>query len=159
MASAVAEHKWLAGNLVQIWDHDPGATTAIIVSPNGGTTKRVVDMRDHYRFVLAVAQTVLGGNGVTKIEIVAAQDEAMSLNLTVIKDSGVIAADALCDWAVLECSADEIAHAGNTLSPGLRYVAGRITCHHAGDEAIAIYILPEPRWKHLNKTPATTISA
>lgn len=156
MPSAVAEQHIRANNLIQMWDHDPGATSALITTPDGGTTDRMVDMRDYEQFAVAVMTTVLGGNGVTKVEIVAATDSA-GTNATAIKDSGTVAADAMGDWVCLECSADEVRYAGDAAGLALRYVGARITCHHAGDEAVVVYFGVSNR-PQLDLTPATTIA-
>ena len=137
MASAVATDKFVTNNVVQVWDHDPGTTNALVCSPDGGTTLRYIDLRDYDHFVAIVAQTVKGGNGVVKLEIVASDAVTFS-NKVVIKDSGTIALDTLADWAIEECSAEEVQHLATTYN--LRYVAARITTHHAGDEAVVTYI-------------------
>lgn len=156
MASAVAEQHIRARNLIQMWDHDPGATTAQITTPDGGTTKRLVDMRDYEHFAVTAYASVLAGNGITKLEIVACTDTA-GTNATAIKDSGTIAADALGDWAMLECSADEVRYAGDAAGLALRYVGARLTCQNSGDEAVVTYIGVSNR-PQLDLTPATTIA-
>lgn len=157
MASAVASQHIRSGFLFQVWDHDPGGTSALVVSPDGGTTDRYVDMRDHTHFAVIAIQTVIGSSsGITKLEIVAATDTA-GTDLTVIKDSGTVDADALCDWLMEECTESEVAQAATAAGKDLRYVAGRITQSNAGDEAIAVYFaLPKRKYKDL--TPATTIA-
>lgn len=157
MASAVAEQHIRSNHLFQVWDHDPDTASAIVVTPDGGTTDRYVDMRDHERFAAIAIATIFGGaSGITKLEIVAASDTS-GTDLTVIKDSGTVDADALCDWLIEECSADEIAQAGAASSLNLRYAAARITCSNSGDEAIVVYFT-YPNRRYLNQTPATTIA-
>src|SRR5512146_2114398 len=100
MASAQAAQHLFSRMKVQCWDHDPNTTNALITSPDGGTTKRYVDLRDYDHFaVLAMAET-LTGSGITKVEIVAAEDAA-GTNVTAIKDSGTVALDTIGDWAAL----------------------------------------------------------
>lgn len=157
MASAVATQHMRSGNLYQVWDHDPGATTATVTSPDGGTTQRWVDLKEYSHFAAIAIQTVIGSSsGITKLEIVAASDTA-GTDITSIKDSGTVDADALCDWLMEECSAEEVAHIGAAAGLNLRYVAARITQSHAGDEAVIVYHAIPVR-KYLNHTPATTIS-
>ena len=157
MASAVAEQHIRSKFLFQVWDHDPDTASAIVVTPDGGTTDRYVDMRDHETFGVIAVQTIIGSSsGITKLEIVAASDTA-GTDLTVIKDSGTVDADALADWLMEECSADEVAQAGAASGLALRYVAGRVTSSNSGDEAIVMYFGASNR-PHLNLTPATTIS-
>lgn len=157
MASAVAEQFIRSNFLFQVWDHDAGGTSATVVSPDGGTTMRWVDGRDLDRFAVIAIQTVIGSSsGITKLEIVAADDTA-GTNATVIKDSGTVDADALADWLMEECSMDEVSHLSAAAGYDLRYLAGRITSSNAGDEAIAVYFAC-PKRRYLNQTPATTIS-
>lgn len=157
MVSPQASDKLSSGYLHQMWDHDPGATTAIVVSPDGGTTKRVLDMRDYLNVQVGAALTVIGSaSGITKLEIIASAAADMS-SPEVIKDSGAIAADAIGDWAQLECTAEEVAQIATDSSKALRYVAGRLTCSHAADEA-AVYYFAIPRYPRRGLTPATTIA-
>lgn len=152
MASSVATQKFRSNYAIQVWDHDPGTTNPLITSPDGGTTLRFMDMRDLHKFAAIVTQTVLGGSGVTKLEIIAAP-AASATNAQVIKDSGTIALDALAEWAMQECTAEEIAQASTDSGFDLRYVAARITCQHSGDEAIVTYI-GELKRPHLDATAA-----
>ena len=157
MASAVAEQHIRSKHLFQVWDHDPDTTNAIVCTPDAGTTDRYVDMRDYERFAAIAMPTVVAAGGLTKLEIVASSDTA-GADLTVIKDSGTIAADAAkTDWAILECSADEIAQAGASSSLALRYVAARLTNATNTDECVVVYFGCSNR-PRLDLTPATTIS-
>jgi hypothetical protein len=135
MPSAVSTEKIFANQKIQMFDHDPGATTAIIVSPDGGTTKRTVDGRDAENFAVIAKPTIVGGNGIVKLEIIASASSDMS-SPVVVKDSGAVVADSLNDYVALECSMAEVRHLG----AGLRYLAGRITMATATDEAAATYI-------------------
>lgn len=128
-----------------------------MTSPDGGTTDRSVDMRDHSDFAVLVFTTVLGGNGPTKVEIVAADDAAISTNVVVIKDSGTIAPDAFADWVIETCTAAEVAQEGADNGSDARYVAGRITCNNSGDEAVVVYFAI-PNRPRLDLTAQTTIS-
>ena len=157
MASPITT-QYIRANLHVIgYDHDPGGTSATLVSPDGGTTVRAWDMRDYSHFGVQAITTVLGGSGITKVEIVASDSSDMSTNVTVIKDSGTVAADALADQVVEECTAQEVAQEGSDAGVDLRYVAGRITCDNSGDEAIVNYI-GIPNNPNLDLTPATTIA-
>jgi hypothetical protein len=136
-------------------DHDPGGTTATVVTD--GTTSRYVDGKDLTHFGVIAIQTVIGSSsGITKLEIIAAEDTS-GTNATVIKDSGTVDADALCDWLMEECSMAEVAHLSAAAGLNLRYMAGRITSSNSGDEAVAVYFgVPTRAYK--DRTPATTIS-
>ncbi len=143
--------------LFQMWDHDSNSVSAIVVTPDNGTTSRWVDMGDHDHFAALVMQTIIGsGSGITKLEIVAA-DDTSETNITVIKDSGVVDADAMGDWLMEACTAAEVAQESSDGGFNLRYVAARITHSDVGDEAVAVYFAV-PNQKYLDRTAQTTIS-
>lgn len=157
MASQNATQHIRSGYLFQVWDHDPDTASAIVVTPDGGTTDRYVDGNTIERFAVICISTIFGGaSGVTKLEIVAASDTA-GTDLAVIKDSGTVDADALADWLIEECSMEEVAQIATDNGTNLRYVAGRVTCSNSGDEAIVVYFAC-PKRAYLNQTPATTIA-
>lgn len=155
MASALASQHIRSNFLFQVWDHDSGVTTAAVVTD--GTTSRYVDGKDLTHFGVIAIQTVIGSSsGITKLEIIAAEDTS-GTNATVIKDSGTVDADALCDWLMEECSMAEVAQLSTAAGLNLRYMAGRITQSNAGDEAVAVYFgVPIRAYK--DRTPATTIA-
>jgi hypothetical protein len=153
MASAVDTQKLKSRLQVKSYDHDPGATTAVVVSPDGGTTKRVADLSLFSRFMVQAKPTIVGGGGLTKLEIIASAATDMS-SPTVIKDSGTVAADALDDNVTLECSAEEVRHLG----ADLRYVAGRLTMATATDEASVVYILAGGRFSYQDLTADSVIA-
>ena len=155
MASPTSTDKIRSNFLFQVWDHDPNATSAILVSPDGGTTIRYVDMRDYCDFAVIVAPTVVGGD-MTKLEIVASATTAFTA-VTVIKDSGALTADAIGDWVIQSCTAAEVAQEGSDAGVELRYVAGRLTHATSTDESLVTYFAI-PNNPKLNVTPATTIA-
>jgi hypothetical protein len=149
MASLVTTQKLGSSLSVYSHDHDPGATTAILASPDGGTTIRYVDMGAYENLMVVAKPNIVGGGGLTKLELVASATVAFSTVVSV-KDSGTIAADALQDNAVLECTAQEVAELGQTL----RYVAARLTMATATDEATVTYIAANGR-EYGNQTTTT----
>lgn len=160
MASSLAT-EYLGSRLkIVSYDHDPDGTSATIVSPDGGTTPRVWDMRDFERFGLIAMASTLTGNGITKVEIIASASDDMS-SPVVVKDSGTVAADAVGDQVFLELHQSELGQLSgdNDLAAGagLRYVAGRITMHNSADEAVVTYI-GVPVNPQSGLTPATTIA-
>jgi len=157
MASDIATQHLFANQKLKLYDHDPGATTAIIVSPDGGTTLRVADMSLFSRFACGAMVTVPATGALTKLEIVAAEAATMA-SPVVVKDSGTIAADAVEDQAWLECTSEEIAHLGSVNDKALRYVAGRLTMSNAGGECVVFYELTGGRFAYKDLTPATTIA-
>jgi hypothetical protein len=157
MASQNATQHIRSKYLFQVWDHDPDTASAIVVTPDGGTTDRYVDGNTIERFAAIAIQTVIGSSsGITKLEIVAASDTA-GTDIAVIKDSGTVDADALADWVMQECTMEEVAQIASDNGTNLRYVAARVTSSNSGDEAIVVYFA-EPKRAYLDQTPATTIS-
>ena len=152
MASAVASE--YIGSRIKLvgYDHDPGATSAKLAGPDGGTTIRYVDMKEAYHFGVLVLPAIVGGNGITKVEIVASAATDFSA-VTVVKDSGAIQADDLDDFVFLECNVEEIKQLGATL----RYVAARITNATSTDEDKVVYITMGRHFETTGMT-ATTIA-
>ena len=62
---------------IKNYDHDPGGTSATVLSPDGGTTKYIQDMRDFFNILYQSTTSVsASSSGVTKLEIVAYEDSA-----------------------------------------------------------------------------------
>lgn len=159
MASALSVQKFRSTHKMLMYDHDPGATTALITTPDGGTTDQIFDMRDYESFVVAAAMSVVGTSGaITKLEIVANDVSDFSGTTVVVKDSGTVDADATGDWLIQECTAEEVAQLGAENSVNLRYVAGRLTLDASDAEAVVVYIGHMARHEKLDLTPATTIA-
>lgn len=140
MASPQSSDKIATRNAITMWDHDPDTASASLVTSDGGTTTRMVDMRDYEKFGVAAMTTVVAGGAITKLEIVASDDSAGATNLTVIKDSGTISANAQGDWAFQECTAEEIRQESEEGGYTLRYVGARITVSNSGSECAVMYI-------------------
>lgn len=134
MASSQATDKLFSKFYMHVVDHDPGATTAVIASPDGGTTPDYVDFRDYKSLAVVAAPHVVGGD-LTLLEIVAATDAAFTTPV-VVKAHAASTADALGDYVVLECNSDDLASAGDNL----RYVAARITHATGTDESFIFYV-------------------
>lgn len=155
MAVTTASEKIGSRLFVKSYDHDPGSTSAIIASPDGGTTVRYLDMKDYEAFGVMARPTIVGGSGLTKVEIIASASAAMTTE-TVIKDSGTVAADSPNDVVFLECTAEEVAQAATDAGVALRYVAARLTQATNTDEANVTYI-GVPR-RPVSGLTATTIT-
>ncbi len=108
--SIQASEKLGSSLVVKSRDHDPGATTAKLASPDGGTTPWAIDMSQCLHLGVEVRPTVLGGLGITLVRLMASL-LATGANGVVIKTSGTLAMDSLNDCAFLEVSAEEIAQA------------------------------------------------
>jgi len=157
MASAVATNRLACRRKVEMWFHNPVGTGAEAVTPDGGTTKRYVAMRDYASFQAIAMLALKTGNGITLLEIVAATDAA-GTNATRIKTSGAIACAAVGDWAMQECTAEEINHVGKAAGHNFTHVAARLTSQNLGDHSVVTYIRDEPRFPQDGLTPATTIA-
>lgn len=153
MASPQTSNKLFGKIPAALYDHDPGGTSATLCSPDGGTTIRYVDMRDYLAFGVLAMSSALTGNGITLLEIVASATADFSA-VTVIKTSGVVAADAVGDYVVAECTAEEIAQEGADAGVDLRYAAARLTVANAADEAVVAYI-GTPRFAYSGLTANT----
>ena len=140
MASPQSSDKIATRNAITMWDHDPDGTSATIVSADAGTTLRVVDMRDYEKFGVAAMCTVVSSGAITKLEIIACDNSDGTGNVTVIKDSGTISANAQGDWAFQECTAEEVRQESEEGGYTLRYVGGRLTVSNSGTEAAVMYI-------------------
>lgn len=151
MASAVSSEKIGSSMYVHSYDNDPGSTNATLAGPDGGTTIRYVDMKDYEALGVLVKPNIVGGTGVTKVELVACADTAFS-SVTVVKDSGAVAGDSLEDNVFLECTAEEVVQLGSTL----RYVAARVTHGTNTDESTVTYIgIPKRKYTGLTATAIT----
>ncbi|MBP9863345.1 MAG: hypothetical protein KBD62_35700 [Kofleriaceae bacterium] len=157
MASALSSEKIGSALFLASYDHDPGATTAVITSADGGTTKKALDLSLYGAFGVLAKPNIVGGGGLTKLEIIAADNEALTTNVVVVKDSGTIAADALSDYAFLECTAEEVAQLSAAGGYASRYVGARLTMGTNTDEATVTYIGFAPRFPRSGLT-ATVIA-
>ena len=151
MASSQSSVKFFANNCVELFTHMPadGATEQSVKA--GTTTACWRDMRDYEGFAVGACQAVKGGNGMIELSIYAAESDS-GANATEIKTTGVIAADAIGDYALLECTAEEIAQIGRAAGYAFTHVAGYIDSHHNDDEQGVVYI------RYGAKRPAASLS-
>jgi hypothetical protein len=151
MPSAVSSEKIGSGIYVKSFDHDPGATTAVLASPDGGTTIRYLDLKEYHTVSVMAKPNIVAAGGLTKLELVASATTSFS-SVTSIKDSGTVAADALDDNVFLECTASEVAQLGSTL----RYIAARLTHATNTDESTVTYVaVPVRSYTGLTATSIT----
>src|SRR5688572_14171087 len=113
MASALSVEHLRARLFAKSYDHDPGATTAKLASPDGGTTPWAWDLKDFPDgFMAIVKPSIVGGNGITLVRLLAFSDAALTANSTEVKTSGAVQLDDLStaggDQVVLECLASEV---------------------------------------------------
>lgn len=161
MAAATQAARISSRLFAKPYDHDPGGTTAILVGPDGGTTIRYVDLKDVDDAIgILVRPTIVGGNGVTLVEIVADVDTTFATHLTVIRTSGATTTTTLDGYVWVECNVQEIRQlseaAGYGPTGGLRYVSVRITMATGTDEADVVFIYnPRVSAKDLIATSST----
>jgi hypothetical protein len=140
-----------------MYKHMPADATVEAIAKAGDTTATWTALEGYGSFQVCAMTIILGGNGMTELSIYAAESAA-GANATEIKTSGVIAADALGDWAMQECTAEEIQQIGKPLGYNFTHVGAYIDCHHVNDEVAVVYILDEPLFKYDALTPATTLA-
>lgn len=150
MASGVTTVKLFANAAMITYDHDPGATSAMITSPDGGTTKRYVAIENYEGFAGLVMATIATG-GPTLVDIVGAADSAGTSVATIVS-SGTVAADAVGDFVAVECTAEQVKEVADAAGVVFTHVGVRITCANAGDECAVTYIRHSPRYPQTGLT-------
>ena len=150
MASAVTSQKLFSANAIITYDHDPGSASALITSPDGGTTKRYVPLANFELFAGYVMATIATG-GPTLVDIVAATDSA-GTNVTTVVSSGTVAADAVGDFVAVECTAAQVKEVGDAAGFAFTHVGIRITCGNSADECAVTYHRSGPRFPQASLT-------
>lgn len=149
MASIQSSESWTAKNKVNIYDYDPADSTVI-------TDVGWVDMQDYEEFTVICFASALAGTGLTAFKILANSDSAGGGTDAEIKVHALgTAADAVGDWVVLSCSAEEIKQAETTATGRLRYVSANLDCNNSGDEQVVVYIRSKPRFPQTGLTADT----
>jgi len=151
MATGVTSQKLASSLKVKAFDHDPGATTAIVTSPDGGTTQRWEAMALFETFGVIAKPTVVGGNGITLLEIVAATDSA-GTDVTVVLAHAATVANSLDEYVWLEVTAAQVKEVGDAAGKAFTHVAARLTMATGTDEASVVYIFGGPKFAQLNLT-------
>jgi hypothetical protein len=138
MASAVTTNQVFGRTSLKLYDHDPGANTAVVVSGDGGTTKNYLPMLNYGNFVLVAMNSVsTSSSGPTLVDIVAATDSS-GTNKTIIVSSGTVASVTVGDNVCVECSAEQIEEVGRAAGLAFTHVTGQITCSNSGDECVVL---------------------
>jgi hypothetical protein len=132
--AVATDNNHLRSNLaVTMYDHDPDGTSATDVA--------WVDMRDYDSIMVIAMASALTGNGATAFTLLANNASDGSGTDVEIKAHAVGSApDAVGDYLVLECSAEEIRGAETTATEQLRYVSANLTMNNAADENVVTYI-------------------
>lgn len=146
MASAVDTQKLASRAARYMYDHDPADSTV-------ATDVAWVDLRDYENFLVMVMASALTGLGVTAFKILAnAASDGSGTDYEIKAHAVGSAPDAVGDFLVLECSAEEIAQIGAAAGVNLRYVSANLTCANAADEAVVYYERANPRFAYADLT-------
>lgn len=141
MASSVSTDKLFTTHAIASYDFDPDATAATDVA--------WVDLRDYSNFAVIVMSSALTGNGPAAFKILANPNSDGSGTDVEVKAHAVGSKpDAVGDYLVLECTAEEIAELASDNSSALRYVSANIAMANAADEAVVTYIRTGARFQH-----------
>lgn len=141
MASSVSTDKLFTTHAIASYDFDPDSTAATDVA--------WVDLRDYSNFAVVAMTSATTGNGPVAFKILANSDSAGGGTDVEVKAHAVASApDAVGDYLVLECTAEEIAELASDNSSALRYVSANIAMKNAADEAVVTYIRTGARFQH-----------
>ena len=141
MASSVSTDKLFTTHAIASYDFDPNSTAATDVA--------WVDLRDYSNFAVIVMSSALTGNGPAAFKILANPNSDGSGTDVEVKAHAVGSApDAVGDYLVLECTAEEIAELASDNSSALRYVSANIAMANAADEAVVTYIRTGARFQY-----------
>jgi hypothetical protein len=157
MASSVATDRLSTRRKMLMYYHAPADAATEQSVKAGASTETWQAMQGYGSFQVAAMTALKGGNGMIELSIYAAES-ATGTNATEIKTSGAIAADTVGDWAMQECTAEEINHVGRAAGRKFTHVAAYIDCHHNDDECAVVYILDEPQFQYDALTAATTLA-
>ncbi len=141
MASSVSTDKLFTTHAIASYDFDPDSTAATDVA--------WVDLRDYSNFAVIVMSSALTGNGPAAFKILANPNSDGSGTDVEVKAHAVGSKpDAVGDYLVLECTAEEIAELASDNSSALRYVSANIAMANAADEAVVTYIRTGARFQY-----------
>ena len=153
MATGVTSNKIFSNHAIKLFDHDPGASSAVVVSGDGGTTKNYLSCFGYENFSVDAMNSVsTSSSGPTLVEIIAATDSS-GTNATAIITSGTVASVTVGDNIHVECTAEQINEVGKAASLNFTHFTGRITCSNSGDECVVLL----GRWN--SKAPASGLTA
>lgn len=149
MASIQASECFTARNAVTVYDHDPADSTV-------ATDVAWVDMRDYEEITVIAFASALTGSGVTAFKLLGNSAADGSGTDAEIKVHAVGSApDAVGDYLVLSCTAEELKQASTSTTGAIRYVSANLDCNNAADENVVIYIRSKPRFPRTGLTADT----
>lgn len=127
MASTLDSQKFASRNKVNMYDFDPGGTSAVDVA--------WVDLRD-YEGIHVSAMLSVGSSAISSFKLLGNSQSNGGGSDVELKVSSVTTADAVGDTIHLEVTAEEMA----ALGTDLRYVSASIACGTATDECVVTYV-------------------
>lgn len=132
MASPQAPDK-LASNLkINVYDHDPDDTDPDHVE--------WVDMKGYENFMAILFRSV-GSGDIDEFSIDAnAESDGGGTDVEIETHALGSSVDAVGDYIILECTAEQIAQEGADNGEDLRYVSATVEQATAGDECVVVYI-------------------
>lgn len=141
MASSVSTDKLFTTHAIASYDFDPDSTAATDVA--------WVDLRDYSNFAVVAMTSATTGDGPAAFKILANPNSDGSGTDVEVKAHAVGSKpDAVGDYLVLECTAEEIAELASDNSSALRYVSANIAMSTTADEAVVTYIRTGARFQH-----------
>jgi hypothetical protein len=146
MASAVTAQKFIANNAVSMYDLDPDATSATDVG--------WVDMQGYETFTVVAMLSVEGTSGNPSAMTIVANSNSAGTGdeAVIVSHADPTDCDAVGDWVVLECNAEQIAHEGRENGYALRYVSAKIALDAADAEMVVTYIRGGAKYPQLDLT-------
>lgn len=153
MATAVTSQRIASQMALKLFDHDPGGTTAIVVSGDGGTTKNYVPIAGYELFGLLVMNSVsASSSGPTTVAIQAAEDSTGTNATVILSTTPGTPSTHVGDNIWLEITAAQIAEVGKPLGYNFTHVTGLITCSNAGDECVVGQFRLNPKFPKADLT-------
>jgi len=139
--SSISVSKIASRLKMQTYKHNPDGTSALITSPDAGSTLRLWELTaiGGFEAFLAMGNMHSVAGGCTKIEIVGCSASDGS-DATVIKEL-TVAADAEDDFFMLEVTAAEVRKYADDASVVVDYIGARFTCSDATDEIAVTYVM------------------
>ena len=157
MASAIGTDKILCNWFIKNYDHDPGTNAVKVISADGGTTEKWIDMRDYDQIAFLLIVTAGTAFSGTLLEIVASEaEDETDTSVTQIKTSGAITVNSLAKGAIVECTDSEINSIGKAAGYDLRYATARVTlAGHGNDNEGQVVVFAHAKQPHDAVTGAT----
>ena len=145
MASPQASGHFINRNKVTMYDFDYS---------NSAVDVAWVDMQNYKEFIVVAFLSVPAAGAISQFSLIANADSAGGGSDVTIKTHALGSSpDAVGDYVVLSCTAEEIAQeAADAGVTGVRYVSANLTLSQAAAEAVVTYVLCHPRFAYSGLT-------